>query len=1154
MNGICARMCTIGAETMQERGGRPSAPTRNQLTTAATQNHCRSCPMTHGTKRRVRRPLCRLVLSPGFVGAGVVAAAGVPRGVVAAQGCDLPSWDEPDAPTLLDVATSRLLIATFLVILGIMFEGFQHKLVRSTSRHTRRVVASLFQELTLLGFVGLFLYLVEQSGFLQFLSGEVFGEGWEGLLVVHFHQIHMILFLVMLVYLGSVLGLMRTNLRLTREWRTMEHEAAFRERLMKRYAEESREKQERRLSDSRRLSFTSDKGKGGADSTISSATSHRTSFRQRMRMALGRELTTTTHELVLYSMIRLRFIFPAAEVAAVSGAATPHPKAGSPAPIIPDATGRIKLTEANAHKYRARGLFSAFTLKAPHRIDTPDGPVEGGVGSWLVVSAHGDCTIVPDAEFSSSYDPADGEPGKYQQISTVLARLMTSPEDFVTVGKDGAMHTHRGGGINYLVQEPNGTQRSMPTHEFAEQYKQEAYAASLAAREWALSEDFDFAAYLSLRAAHIVADMVDLEIRDWMVLELLTLILWALWVAVEHEDTFNITIMALGWGTAVGLLLLHSKLVAIRNYLACIIVDTGTTSGVALRAFGVDDLSDTEDKQEDGAWGDSRSTASEGKNGEVDLEVAHRPARKRPPRLFALGSNKMVRIDSSNGETDSDITDLPDSSDHPHFVPQDADPAGSEESKPGVAADEVEPASVRVNPRLRITAQGHSAMRHSPGVPPTPATEHAEIRKAALQHMFGSALLSGTGPAAGWWSPKATSSVITPARAAVRSAVSDDYIARLGIDRRYVPQFAPPPYTAIPARKTQSLCERRCCRARPPNQQEQLFWFGAAGPQFLFQVLRSVPLIMAMYSSVLVVNLLDPDTGSCRSADTVPTCIWQALLSFVPMMVTALVLPRVFRLYVLVTNIELMTKRHAVMEVVRHQRTQKAMRALRLLSIMRVHSRQLLERAGSRTQDSDEEETTKPADAKERPEASAALTRGAAVRIFGGGDKDSIGYLRHRIMLQEVFKLFDRDNSGVVSVANLKGIFELLGMKEHSDSVAKQMVREVAQDGTRSITFDDFFDWHAYHAGNTSEADGLNERGEHGLDPINEFILSIVDHSGKGHVTVEGLRHTLASLGQPMSEADVLHIVREVDHDGTGVLTAAQFGRLLDVYAEELGT
>lgn len=138
----------------------------------------------------------------------------------------------------------------------------QHKIVHSASRHTRPIVTSLFQELTLLGFVGLFLFLVEQSGLLQTLSAAAFGEGWEGLLVVHFHQIHMILFLVMVVYLATVLLLMRVGLRLTRVWRVMEEEAHFRERLMQKYAKERMEAEKKEIMNARAPSSRSLSRKG----------------------------------------------------------------------------------------------------------------------------------------------------------------------------------------------------------------------------------------------------------------------------------------------------------------------------------------------------------------------------------------------------------------------------------------------------------------------------------------------------------------------------------------------------------------------------------------------------------------------------------------------------------------------------------------------------------------------------------------------------------------------------------------------------------------------------------------------------------------------------------------------------------------------------
>lgn len=47
------------------------------------------------------------------------------------------------------ISTSKMLVSTFLVILGILFERWQEWLVHGAERHTLPIITSLFQELTL---------------------------------------------------------------------------------------------------------------------------------------------------------------------------------------------------------------------------------------------------------------------------------------------------------------------------------------------------------------------------------------------------------------------------------------------------------------------------------------------------------------------------------------------------------------------------------------------------------------------------------------------------------------------------------------------------------------------------------------------------------------------------------------------------------------------------------------------------------------------------------------------------------------------------------------------------------------------------------------------------------------------------------------------
>lgn len=67
-------------------------------------------------------------------------------------------------------------IATMLVVFGIVFKRAQAALLRRVATLGAGLVQTMFQELTLLGALGLLLFSVEEAGMLRGLSEALFGD------------------------------------------------------------------------------------------------------------------------------------------------------------------------------------------------------------------------------------------------------------------------------------------------------------------------------------------------------------------------------------------------------------------------------------------------------------------------------------------------------------------------------------------------------------------------------------------------------------------------------------------------------------------------------------------------------------------------------------------------------------------------------------------------------------------------------------------------------------------------------------------------------------------------------------------------------------------------------------------------------------------
>lgn len=78
----------------------------------------------------------------------------------------------PETPSLVSVWA----IVTTLVVFGIVFKRGQAALLRRVPTLGAGLVQTMFQELTLLGALGLLLFTVEEAGMLQGLSEALFGD------------------------------------------------------------------------------------------------------------------------------------------------------------------------------------------------------------------------------------------------------------------------------------------------------------------------------------------------------------------------------------------------------------------------------------------------------------------------------------------------------------------------------------------------------------------------------------------------------------------------------------------------------------------------------------------------------------------------------------------------------------------------------------------------------------------------------------------------------------------------------------------------------------------------------------------------------------------------------------------------------------------
>ena len=98
-----------------------------------------------------------------------------------------------------------------------IWEGTVGCIDRAIDPEMKPILKALFAELTLMGFIGLLLFIIGKTPILKILSGYIFGPGDENAdkLTEQFETIHMAIFLVMSVFFVEIVVILQGGTRLT---------------------------------------------------------------------------------------------------------------------------------------------------------------------------------------------------------------------------------------------------------------------------------------------------------------------------------------------------------------------------------------------------------------------------------------------------------------------------------------------------------------------------------------------------------------------------------------------------------------------------------------------------------------------------------------------------------------------------------------------------------------------------------------------------------------------------------------------------------------------------------------------------------------------------------------------------------------------------
>ncbi|XP_051157313.1 calmodulin-beta-like isoform X3 [Leptopilina boulardi] len=133
---------------------------------------------------------------------------------------------------------------------------------------------------------------------------------------------------------------------------------------------------------------------------------------------------------------------------------------------------------------------------------------------------------------------------------------------------------------------------------------------------------------------------------------------------------------------------------------------------------------------------------------------------------------------------------------------------------------------------------------------------------------------------------------------------------------------------------------------------------------------------------------------------------------------------------------------------------------------------------------------------------------------------------------KEAFMLFDKDEDGTITMAELGVVMRSLGQRP-SETELRDMVNEVDQDGNGTIEFNEFL-----------QMMSKKMKGADGEDELRE-AFRVFDKNNDGSISSMELRHVMTNLGEKLSEEEVDDMIKEADLDGDGMVNYEEFVTIL---------
>lgn len=139
---------------------------------------------------------------------------------------------------------------------------------------------------------------------------------------------------------------------------------------------------------------------------------------------------------------------------------------------------------------------------------------------------------------------------------------------------------------------------------------------------------------------------------------------------------------------------------------------------------------------------------------------------------------------------------------------------------------------------------------------------------------------------------------------------------------------------------------------------------------------------------------------------------------------------------------------------------------------------------------------------------------------------------QQRAEFEVAFKLFDRNDEGIITKQTLTDLMKELGQEPTAQEI-EDMINEVDADGNGKIELDEFI---TLMSRNIEKHDTEAEYRE---------LFSIFDQKSQNKIGRDDLKKVLLTIGEDVTDQDIDEIMQEADLDGSHFITYEEFVRMM---------